>query len=217
MLKRTPKLRREIDETLARELSERIKVDKKIRRSLKPVGRIHIDRKHPFLCVYRKPSTQTGIADDDEKLVMGEASYLIAPSEEEFHDKTSFLVMEIARTLADQFGAFLLIEVWTKPITTNNEVLLESLRRIRIQKQPAVVTYSRVMRHHPRDLQPLISAKDAEENNIHCVGIEVGDIYRDSNTMADFPRLRAQIWRGLSRSIKRLVFDFVQQKSTFHP
>lgn len=240
MLKRTQKLRRDIDESLARELVERIKVNKKIRRSLKPVGRIHIDRKLPFLCVYRKPSSQNGIADGDEKLVMGEASYLIAPAEEEFHDKTSFLVMEIARTLADQFGAFLLIEVWTKPITTtadmpaspsrfkihpppldypqiNNEVLLESLKKIRVQKQPAVVTYSRVMRHHPRDLKPIISAKEAEENNIHCVGIEVGDIYRDSNTMADFPRLRAQIWRGLSRSIKRLVFDFVQQKSTFRP
>ena len=222
-----------------KDIISRIESEKKVRRSLyhdgEARGKIHIDRKLPFLCLYRKDGD-----DADEKLVMGEASYIIAPGGKKYHAWLSKIVYEIASHLSAQFGAFLIIEVWTRHVTTTadmaaspphfkihrppikypqfeSDVLITALENIRVQKQRTVVEYSHKNRHYPDEFKELISPRQAEENNIHFVGLEVGDIYRDSNTQVDFPKLKHKIWRGLSRSIKRMVFDFVQKKSSYRP
>ena len=59
---------------LSVDICERIVQEKKVRRTL-PGGRLHIDRKLPFLCVYRTP--QGKFDEGTHRLVMGEASYLV--------------------------------------------------------------------------------------------------------------------------------------------
>lgn len=226
------------------DIISRIEAEKKVRRSLyfrgKTVGKIHIDRQLPFLCLYRLSDEDKKNRTGDEKLVMGEASYIIAPGAKTYQSWLSEIVKEIASHLSAKFGAFLVIEVWTKPVVTtadmaaspphfkihlppirypqiDTDVLVRSLEGIRVQKQKTQVNYAPKKQHYPQGFKELISSRQAEENNIHFLGIEVGDIYRDSNTNTDFPKLKQTIWRGLSRSIKRLVFDFVQTKSSFRP
>ena len=84
-----------------------------MRRTLPAKGRLHIDRQLPFLCVYRQPP-EYGDAGT-ERLVKGEASYLIAPDEPRFRKSVSNLVRGVVATLSPQFGAFLIVEIWATP------------------------------------------------------------------------------------------------------
>jgi len=71
---------------------------------------VNIERQLPFLVVYRKHSRR----DDPNtfRLVIGEASYLLAPGDRKNHRSVSELVRGIAATFTEEFGAFLLVEVW---------------------------------------------------------------------------------------------------------
>lgn len=62
----------------------------KVRRNLPEWGRVHIDRQLPFLCVYRQPPLRPDSAT--ERLVLGEASYLLASGSPNIHLSLSHLV-----------------------------------------------------------------------------------------------------------------------------
>lgn len=100
-----------ISEGLIRELCGRLAAGKRVRRSLPGQGRLHIDRPLPFLCVYRRPVDRPDAGTD--RLVLGEGSYLLAWGDESLQEDLSALVEAIVRTLADQFGAFLIVEIWS--------------------------------------------------------------------------------------------------------
>jgi uncharacterized protein (TIGR02421 family) len=99
----------ELVETIRQRLGE----GKRVRRSLPDGGRIHIDRALPFLCVYRRHCDRSD--SGTSRLVEGEPSFLImtdAPAEQ---SQTRALVQGLAEAMASQFGAFLIVEVWSSP------------------------------------------------------------------------------------------------------
>ncbi len=80
---------------------ERLSNNNGVRRKLPLNGRLHIDRQLPFLCVYRIPHNR-----DDKgtsQLVIGEASYLIAPADKSINESLSNLVLKIVKTLSPKF------------------------------------------------------------------------------------------------------------------
>ena len=91
----------------------RLADNRRVRRLLPEWGRLHIDRQLPFLCVYRKPADRQDQGTD--KLVTGQASYLLASGGPARRPELSRLVSNITRTMAGEFGAFLIVEVWSLP------------------------------------------------------------------------------------------------------
>ena len=89
----------------------RLSDNKRVRRKLASWGRLNIDRRLPFLCVYRRPRGREdwGTA----KLIQGEAAYLMAPGDRHAQKSLSLLVHQIAEMMAGSFGAFLILEVWS--------------------------------------------------------------------------------------------------------
>ena len=92
-------------------LCARLSEDKRVRRKLPIWGRVHIDRQLPFLCVYRKPEGR--LDEGTDRLLYGEASYLLASGAARFHESLNSLVKKIAETQAGVFGSFLIIEIWS--------------------------------------------------------------------------------------------------------
>ncbi len=227
----------QITDAQIEEITNRVLNNQRVRRSLFPWGRINIDRRMPFLCVYRRTENHF---DGDEKLVMGEAAYLTATAAEEHHARVKKLVSSLATDLATESGAYLIVEVWVKPykITedmpespphfriirpplgypqANVDSLDRALRRIRVQKQPAEVEIITRKEFYPEGIEPLLSRKKCVDSNVFILAIEVFDVYRDSVTGHLFPAIRQKILRGLSSSIQKLVFDFTQGHTTYHP
>lgn len=100
-----------ISEKFVDEVCARLAEHKRVRRTLPGRGRLHVDRQLPFLCVYRRPTDRKDAGTD--RLVTGEASFLIAPGGTSYRKGLWLLVRRLIETMTARFGAFLIVEVWS--------------------------------------------------------------------------------------------------------
>ena len=223
-------------------ICERLASNKPIRRRLPQKGRIHIDRQLPFLCVYRIPS---GWNDrGTRRLVLGEASYLIAPGEQSYHRSLSKLIWNVINTLSSQFGAFLVVEIWSssnnfngksqlerlKPasriftrehragsLSTTIESLEKGLKRIRILRESAAVEVIHGEKAHPPSLKPLMDRTKATKTGCKVIGLEIRPVYRNRKSGMIYPLVLQNLHHGIARALKEAFFDFTRTHTTRRP
>ncbi len=224
-------------------ICERLANNKPVRRKLPLNGRIHIDRQLPFLCVYRIPPAWTD--KGTRRLVLGEASYLIASGDRQFYPSLTKLLSKVARTLFSEFGAFLIIEIWSSKHSSNDtdselarlkpgfriftselklgtlmstiESLEAGLRKVRILKQPATVDVIDKRSERPPSLYPILSKLEASEIGCKIIGIEVKPFYRSMKTGETYPLVLQTLHHGLARALKQAFFDFTRTNTTRRP
>lgn len=100
-------------DALTDEILARLATNKRVRRTLPDGGRLHIDRPLPFLCLYRHPVDSEDAGTHE--LVEGEASFLTTGSTKRAASGIANLVTRIAQVMSQQFGAFLIVEMWSAP------------------------------------------------------------------------------------------------------
>jgi len=226
---------------LIRTVCSRLAENKRVRRKLPVWGRLHIDRQLPFLCVYRRPivSTDTGT----ERLVTTEASYMFASALKEQKVVVTKLICEVVQTLGAEFGAFLLLELWSgdlgeaydaaaprlaaprfrvfaprdEELDPFVEKVEESLSRIKISKQPASVAVVRSSRWSPPELAPAIPPGTAREMRCTTLGLEVRPIYRHPETGDLYPVVLRDFRRQLTRALRRTFYEFARMQTTQRP
>jgi len=92
--------------------------DKRVRLNLAGGGRLHIDRRVPYFCVYRR---RPGDADPGtEQLIAGKTAYLVIPAEPRRASQAIQLLRAVIENLSQHFGSFLLVEVWSAPLPSEN-------------------------------------------------------------------------------------------------
>ncbi len=231
----------EITEEFINEVSNRLSGNMQVRRTLPDQGRLHIDRKLPYLCIYRRP---VSIPDQGtDQLIKGEASYLSASSAP-FHKKgISRLVRSVVETLSNAPGAFLIIEIWSSellvpiidpeqgrtapsfrifvppnriPVETV-ESLKNALARITVSKNSGVTTTVYTMHPWPEEYASLLSAREIIRYNCFLLGLEIAPIYRDPDTGEIFPLVLKKMHRGLSRAFKKAAFQFSHHRTSIRP
>jgi uncharacterized protein (TIGR02421 family) len=214
--------------------------NKPVRRTLPGKGRLHVDRQLPFLYVYRKPADREDAGA--ERLVIGEAAYLVVSGAPKMHRRVSSLVRSVVETLAGEFGAFLIVELWEAPergratdptspsdlptftvhsprrgLTGTIETLEERIDRIRILKGKVAVEVVRDGKGHPAEMRPLLGGAEARALNCFTVGLAVPPVYRDETTHKVYPLLFRSLRRSLGLALRRSVFDFVRSRTSHHP
>lgn len=222
------------------EVEARLAEGRTVRRNLPMGGRLHVDRHLPFLCVYRDPPGKT--LGGTERLITGEASYLVASGAPEFHKGLERLIALIARVQEREFGAFLLLELWAGPPKGKASVTQEELRpafTIRARESrdfsPTLHALEAALREtpklkrevklqflpseaeHPKGMRPLISGKLAGRLHCHLLGLEVRPIYLHPKTLETFPLVRRALQRLLGRAFKQAFFAFVKTRTTHQP
>lgn len=100
-------------DALTNEIVARLASGRRVRRELADGGRLHIDRPLPFLCLYRRPVGSEDAGTQD--LIKGEASFLVTTAAKRSRPHVSNLVTRIAEAMSQQFGAFLVVEMWSAP------------------------------------------------------------------------------------------------------
>ena len=108
-----------IPDSLINEIEDRLSKGKQVRRVLPLDGRLHIDRTLPFLVVYRQPHNYSD--KGTERLVKGEASYLIISDDPRIKSSFTKLLRTIVKTLSKECKAFLIIEISTRLESNHNE------------------------------------------------------------------------------------------------
>ncbi|MCA9122529.1 MAG: DUF1704 domain-containing protein [Planctomycetaceae bacterium] len=233
--------RSKISTKLIAEICDRLAHNKQVRRTLPQKGRLHIDRQLPFLCVYRRPTNREDAGT--HRLVKGEASYLVAPGDEQFYDSTSDLVRKVVATLSQEFGAFLIIEVWAAPdggkandpavptvsptftihapnasgLGRTIEALEKRLLRIKILKQAVEVAVDRQSNSHPTDMKPLLSLAEARELNCSLIGISVPPVYRHAKKQQEFPQIMRALGRSFAIALRQTFYEFTRSRTIHRP
>ncbi len=239
--KKLGRAKRDIPDSLIATITRRLAHDKRVRRTLPHKGRLHVDRQLPFLCLYRRPLGRTDAGTD--RLVKGEASYLVAPGTAGMHKKTAALVRGVVRTLAHEFGAFLILELWAAPdggkandpavptvaptftihapkgagLARTVETLQRRLKRIKVLKQGVEVEVVYDGKTHPSGMRPLLTI--AERRELHCwtIGVAVPPVYRKPNSTDVFPLLLRSFRNSLALALRQTFFEFTRSRTTHQP
>ncbi|HSM18119.1 MAG TPA: tyrosine/phenylalanine carboxypeptidase domain-containing protein [Gemmatimonadales bacterium] len=225
-----------ISEDFLERALERLREGKSLRRALPGWGRVHIDRQLPFLVVYRRPPGRDDA--DTDRLVVGEAAYLRASGKQKHHAALAALVQAMATIQVEAFGSFLIIELWAREVPVDAKSLrrptfrivrskgdgidstIEALDRalsgVRVKRAYAhveVVSANQVTRP---GMPPLVSAERAAELGCHVIGLELDPVFRGPAGEL-YPIMRRALHRGLSRALKRAVFEFTRRNTSQRP
>ncbi len=221
---------KEITDAFIDEVCDRIAGDHQVRRGLPEHGRLNIDRKLPFLLVYR--SCPGAEARGTDRLVTSEASYMIAPGSKAHRAMVSRLTERIAATLAPVFGAFLIVEIWSTrrdaadvedtvvqpgfriiltrahPPASTIEELSRALGVIKVQGRPALVDVHTARSVAPPKLPELLERDRLEAVNAQLVGIQVDPVQVDLRTGEFYPMVLQRLRRQFSRALQKGFFEF---------
>ena len=223
-------------------ITERLAEGKRVRRRLPGKGRINIDRPLPFLCIYRFPT------DRDDKgtahLVIGEGSYLIASAAEAGEGNLFALVEAVAKVLADKFGAFLIIEVWSAKnsleektvgfvfqpkakfriftaksdeIPSTVDVLAKSLQSLNIPGFISEVEIKKGSVSSPPGMTLLLTTRATKNISCLMIGLEVPPIYRDVETGEIYFSILRLLHRNLSQVFQQAFFEFAHVQTSQRP
>jgi hypothetical protein len=230
-----------ISERFINTVCARLAQGKQVRRKLPLDGRLHVDRQLPFLVIYRQPGQRSD--EGTRRLVLGEASYLIASADKRLKPSLAALTAAIVKTLSEKFGAFLIIEIWAtfekrsdegtepflpkpgfriltskvRPPTATLEALAKSLERIRILKQGAKVEVVYNRKRSPAGLPMLLAPQVARRLNCIVLGLEIEPIYRNPITGEIYPVVLRSLHRGLAGALKRAFFAFTRAQTSYRP
>ena len=226
-----------LDQELINSVIDRLRHDRPIRETLPGDGLLNIDRRLPFLLVYRPAPGES--SDLFSRILTGGSSYLVAPTPKRSRAWTCRLVAAVAKELSEGFGAFLIIELWpsakvdaahtsaavvAKPgfklhlgsaqrTSGTVEKLASSLERISIMKQRAVVERAKGSKISAPGLPQMLPQKARDDLNITVVGIEVAPIYLDPDTGDELPLVARTLARLMARSLQQGAFQFAQTKT----
>jgi uncharacterized protein (TIGR02421 family) len=220
-----------IDNKLIATIGEALARNEMVRRDLPDGSRLHIDRQLPFLCVYRRPLQREDAGT--ERLLLGEATYLLATSRERHYSELLCLVKEISQRQSECYGAFLLFELWSTESTEDKklplfhihaarkgapqralEELESELLAINIEGQSTQVELSYRDSIHPPGLKPLLA--DGKQN-FFTIGLEINPIYRDTKSGELFPFELRELHHALARVLKRTFYTFTHSHTTQRP
>ena len=200
--------------------------DTHVRERLAAGGVLNIDRKLPYLFIYRQPHGRDDAGTD--RLVLGEASYLIMREQDE---ELVTLLRAVTETATAEMGSFLLLEIWAGPpgsrefvihaptgaAAATAQALEKSLRALPADELGTDVTVQTTDERHAPGMQPLLSAQDCWEIGCLALGLQVPPIYRDDETGAVYPVFLRRVRHLLSGVLRQTAFEFarVQTKAGF--
>jgi uncharacterized protein (TIGR02421 family) len=219
--------------------------DQYVRQDLPGGGRLRIDRRLPFLCVYRRPADQLDAGT--EQLITSETAYLIIPAEPRAANQCLALLHAIAQNLASHFGGFLLLEIWAAEDGQSNtltslsngqglpnpsfeivvptqhiprvtvEALSTALGKVKLLRNQADVSIIRRDTTSPPGMKPLVKPGELAQWNSFLLGLAVRPVYRELSTDQVYPSVVRSLRRSVNVALKQAFFTFAHQRTSVRP
>ena len=218
-----------ITDKFIKKVTGSLKRGKQVHRRLPQGGLLYIDRPLPFLVLFRHPSGQPDHTTSD--FLKANASYII--SHQERTDELRPLVQSIAQSMADKFGAFMIIELMAaaadtadlplfkvlgpeQQLPTTTKTLVQELQSIKLSGiRTSVATESnQVLLQEPLCLMP---EEELKKHAILVLGLQLKPVYKNNATGKVYPLLQRTLREKLANAIKKTVFDFISVQTAHHP
>ncbi|WPP52786.1 flavohemoglobin expression-modulating QEGLA motif protein [Catalinimonas niigatensis] len=210
-----------IDQVLIDGVCRSIKKGKSVNRRLPYGGKLVLDKPLPYLCVYRYAKNEDMYLSG---LLKTQGAYLIARQDLNIEELLSCL----AGTIANEFNAFMILELWMAPeagIETFKiyspsdrspatiKALKEGFEEIEVLYNPLQVSVINTVHRHPPNLKPLLSIEKAKEVGTLEIGIEIPLIYKDE-TGNLYALLYRKVRRKISQVLKRAAYEFIRVQTS---
>jgi len=197
-------------------------------------GKLHIDRRLPFLCLYRRPAAHTD--SGTEQLLLGQASYILVREEDADCGGFHTLIKTIIKIMSSHYSSALLFELWSEELaeiqlekieqhpvtlaikTTKHhapqemlEQMESALLEVPFGTRKRIITLEYKKQCHPPSMRPLFSNKEFNDKNFkdnccYWVGLSLTTIYRQGSEI--FPYILRDLHHWLTLVLRRSFFIF---------
>jgi hypothetical protein len=212
-----------VDSALIERILNGYRTDAHVRRRLPGGGVLNIDRKLPYLFVFRQPLDRPD--DATGRLVLGEASYLLAQGMTDAD--ASAVVRALAQAGTAEFGSFLVLEIWAGPDGSNQFVvhgpagpanesvtaLSRGLDQFRVNHMVTSTSVRTTDDRHPTDRPPLLTTQESWQIGCLLLGLEVPPLHRDSAGTV-YPVFLRRMRSLLSPVFRQAAFEFARVQTT---
>lgn len=185
-------------------------------------GKLVIDQKLPFICVYRFSGEPEFYLSS---LIKTQGAYLIVNSEldvsalleklveEAIRDFKSFMILEIWNN--DQFSDHKNIEIWYpgKKSSATVDALQKGFSEFKRQLPGLQIILEESTKRHPQNLGPLIALDVVKKTGTLILGIAFPTIFRDVENRLEYPLFYRRMSRKFAGVIKLAAFEFVRVQS----
>jgi uncharacterized protein (TIGR02421 family) len=213
----------EVDSVLLQRVIRGFCTGAHVRARLPAGGLLNMDRKLPFLIVYRQPDG--GDDAGTAYMITGESSYLIARGESA--DALRALVMGLARTARGELGAFFVLEVWAGDEASREfvvhapdhaarstvDALFEGLRELGDTPLETTAMLRVSDDRHPPELPPLLDVHDCWDTGCLLIGLEVPPLFRTTDGTV-YPVFLRRMRALLSPVLRRAAWEFARVQTT---
>lgn len=234
---------RRISPSLVAAVRQRLRAGRRVRRRLPHGGRLHVDRRVPFLFLHRDRAAGGGPGIVDA--VSAQCSYLAAVGHEVDDPGLCDLVAAVMEERGRELGAFLLVEVWERPATPGTESAEDRLTRpafsIRSDGGERLRATVDRLRADLEDLElPLgtpgvaalsdgaVAPPGLDPVTRRCgelpavpgvasLGLEVEPIYRSAKRGRLFPLVHLALEASLVRVLQQAVYTFTREHTALAP
>lgn len=212
---------------------DRLSQDVAVRRALPQWGRVHVDRRLPFVVVYRRPEDRSDAGT--ERIVSGVASYVLASGDPARREELRELLRAIAGVMREAFGAFLIIEVWTEPDESPDMPRYRVVRRAgdglddTAEEVLAALGESRILGNRPKTsstlertvspagMRMLFGSRELTAMGAHVMGIAVNPVWRAPEDGEVYPLLLRQVGRRFTTALDRGAYRFTLDHTSATP
>jgi uncharacterized protein (TIGR02421 family) len=215
--------------------------DKPVHIDLAGGGLLHLDRRLPFVCVYRRPSGAEDPGTD--QLLAYEPCYMIIPAEARAASRARQLLRAIVEQLAAYFGSFLVIEIWSAPLpeTKSSATLADGDSEVVPSRFEVAAPAARITRATmeglsktlgkdvlpfggtrivlggydctaPPGVKPLIRSRELQAWNCFAIGLAVSPVYRDAATGEVNTAVLQSIRHHLHNALEQGYFAFTRKR-----
>ena len=209
-------------------------------------GRLHLARRLPFLCLYRR-----ALGEEDAgtgQLIAEEDAYAIIPAEPRPANHAIRILRAVVEQLASQFGSFLVIEIWSAALEeaagtlqdvngdsespqprfeinvhrariprVTIEALSKSLGRDAMPLGGTRVVLGPYGSVAPPGIKPLMRLSEMKQWNCFGLGLIVRPVYHDDTTHEVKPAVLQSVGRQVHCALEQAFFSFVQQRKALRP
>lgn len=199
------------------------RADAHVRLRLPGGGLLNMDRKLPFLFVYRQPDGRDDAGTP--QLIAGESSFLLARGAAPADVNTVVHALSAAGTA--ELGSFLVLELWAGPEDSRSfvvhaphheaqstvQALCDGLRDLGTTPLQTDVVLRTGDERHPTDLPPLLEVQHCWETGCLLLGLEVPPLFRAADGTV-FPVFLRRMRGLLSPVLRQAAFEFARVQTT---
>jgi uncharacterized protein (TIGR02421 family) len=229
--------------SLAKSVLADLAEDKTIDLELPGGGRLHLSRRVPVICVYRRRPGDTGT----ESFIVSEPAYMIVPEADRPARQAIRLLRLIVEHISEHYTNCLVVEIWAEsplelevppellngngdaagapfevltPATFIPRVTVEALSKCLGRDAPpfggttvALVPFEELA---PPGQKPLLRLRDCRDGNCFALGIRVRPGYRNADGKV-IPEALRSTGRTLHNALEQANFTFIRQRKALRP